>query len=497
MNWKFFFKDLSASIVVFFVALPLCLGIALASGQPPALGLISGIIGGVIVGFFAGCPLQVSGPAAGLIALNWEIIQNYGVENLGIFVLAAGLLQIMFGLLKFGPWFQVVSPAVIHGMLSGIGVLIFASQFHVMVDDKPRSSALANLLSIPDSFMKGVMIDGNSPHHLAAVIGVLTILTMLIWNFLPKFFRVIPSPLAGVLLAIGITQYLHLPINYVSVPSNPFEGIVLPSIDSFKLLLDFDGLSTALTVAFIATAETMLTAKAVDQMHSGPRTRYNREVIAQGIGNSVAGLLGAIPITAVIVRSSANVKFGAQTKNAAIMHGLWLLLTVLFFAKFIQMIPTACLAAILVYTSTKLIDIKEVKELAEYGKSELFIYGTTLLLIVFTNILFGVLVGVVMTGIKILKDLSTLKIETDENFNVFMYGSATFISIPEMISRLNKLPMKKDIHIHVNELDFIDPSSFEQLLDWEQQYIASGGSVHIEWEELESKVISAPKNKAK
>ncbi len=180
--------DLFSSIVVFFVALPLCMGIAIASGAPPATGIITGIIGGLVVGFLSGCPLQVSGPAAGLIVIVFEYIQTYGMEKLGVIIILAGVHQMVAAWLQLGQWFRAVSPAVIHGMLGGIGLLILSSQFHIMIDDAPRATGLENLLSIPEGIVKAVLpTEGGPAHQEAAAIGVLTILTIILWNkYIPK-----------------------------------------------------------------------------------------------------------------------------------------------------------------------------------------------------------------------------------------------------------------------------------------------------------------------
>src|SRR4051812_13897054 len=197
--FKYVTNDLVSSFVVFLIALPLCMGIAIASGVPPALGIITGIIGGIIVGSISGSPLQVSGPAAGLSVIVFEIVQKFGLESLGPILLLAGSLQLVGGWLKLGRWFRAISPAVIYGMLSGIGILIIAGQFHVMVDDKPRSSGIANLLAIPESLWKGLFPPEGTVHHLAAAVGITTLAGILLWNkFKPKALRVLPGSLVGV-----------------------------------------------------------------------------------------------------------------------------------------------------------------------------------------------------------------------------------------------------------------------------------------------------------
>ncbi|MDX1411658.1 MAG: SulP family inorganic anion transporter, partial [Nitrospirales bacterium] len=326
VNWGDVGRDFLASIVVFLVALPLCMGIAIASGAPPVSGIITGIVGGLIVGFLAGCPLQVSGPAAGLSVLVFDLIQRFGIAKLGIIVLLAGGIQVLASLLQIGQWFRAVSPAVIQGMLAGIGVLILASQFHVMVGDAPKESGLQNILTIPEAIWKGLVPqEGNAdPHWVAARIGMLTIVVIIFWKFLvPQKFQLIPAPLIGVLVASGEAYMQSLPIEYVEFRGSIASSIHFLRMEDFAFLLDPSILSLAIAMAFIASAETLLCATAVDQMHTGPRTRYNREMLAQGTGNLLCGFLGALPMTGVIVRSTANIKSGAQSRASAVFHGVW------------------------------------------------------------------------------------------------------------------------------------------------------------------------------
>lgn len=489
--------DFLASIVVFLIALPLCLGIAIASGAPPMAGLISGVIGGIVVGAFAGCPLQVSGPAAGLIAVVWEVINNFGIESLGVFILIAGLLQIGIGLLGFAPIFQAVSPAVIHGMLAGIGVLIFGSQFHVMVDDTPRDSGIANLISIPESFMKGVMISESTTHHIAALIGVATIAVMAVWHYMPSKLKVLPSALVGVLLAVAASQFFKLPIIHVDIPDNPLNFINFPNWQiCFTCLLDWQSVATILTITFIASAETLLTATAVDKMAVTNKTDYNKEIIAQGIGNTLAGFVGAIPITAVIVRSAANVSAGARTRISAVLHGILLLVFVVFFSFSLEKIPTASLAAILVYTSFKLMNPKAVKELLKFGKSEVFIYAATVVLIVATNLLLGVLVGILLSAGKVLYTFSHLsykvrKRPNQEIVDLHLEGAATFINLAQLRDALDKVTEKTELHVKLDGLAYIDHASFDLLISFQKEYEAAGGKLVIEMDKLEQRISKA------
>jgi len=372
-------RDFLASVVVFLVALPLCLGIAIASGVPPALGLISGIIGGIVVGYFSGAPLQVSGPAAGLVSLIAEIIEAQGVESLGIIVLLAGVMQMATGFFHLAPLFRAVSPAVIQGMLAGIGVTIFAAQFHVMVDDKPASKALENLMNLPGAVSKGLIPMEGTSHHLAAAIGVLSIILIVVWAKLPSRFHVLPPALVAVLVSVGVAAGFHLPIQYVDIPDQFMNVIHLPSLKSLPLFTDGGIWFSACAIAFVATAETMLSTTALDRLHHGPRADYDKEVIAQGLGNTLSGILGALPITGVIVRSTANIEAGAKTRLSAILHGIWIALLLTLFPTVLDLIPIASLAAVLVYTGYKLIKPKVVLELLAIGKSEVAIFMITLL----------------------------------------------------------------------------------------------------------------------
>jgi MFS superfamily sulfate permease-like transporter len=483
-------QDFLASVVVFLVALPLCMGIAIASGAPPAAGLITGIIGGLVVGTLAGSPLQVSGPAAGLAVVVFEIIQRQGPGMLSIIVLVAGGIQLTAGLLKLGQWFRAVSPAVIHGMLAGIGVLIFASQFHVMLDDAPRSSGIANLMAIPQSFSKAVVPDQATTHQQAALVGLLTIGIIIAWKaFIPKKIQVIPAALVAVVVATAATAVLALPIRQVEVQANIFSAIQFPSLSSFAGLLDGQILVAALGVAFVASAETLLCATAVDKMHTGPRTQYDRELSAQGVGNMLCGLAGALPMTGVIVRSAANVEAGARTRASAIMHGMWLLLFVAALPWVLQMIPTACLAALLVFTGYKLVDLKALRELRTFGRSEVAIYLVTLIMIVASDLLTGVLVGIAVSAAKLLYNFSHLDIETKAEPQtkatiMYLRGTATFIRLPKLAACLDEVPPDAELHVHFEQLNYIDHACLDLLLNWEKQHETTGGKLLIDWDML-------------
>jgi len=618
-------KDLLASVVVFLVALPLCMGIAIASGVPVAAGLVTGIVGGLVLGWIAGCPLQVSGPAAGLTVIVVDLVQRLGLEMLGLAVLLAGLMQVLAGSLRLGQWFRAVSPAVIKGMLAGIGFLILGSQFHVMIDDKPRGNGAENLAAIPESLAKSVSLpewssnsarrariralhevgelhrrqvglqerlaefaphetepalDAPTPdipqpiwesltgqqaaitnqledlfqrldelgepgssndrvararseaeialdesrnalaglqsadftaaheaqreavasfesligalknHHLAAYLGVLTIATIVLWqSAAPRKLRVLPAPLLAVVGATAAAAIWAMPVLYVEVPANLADDLRIPTMAVMSNAPWAGVLQVAVMLAVVASAETLLCANAVDRLHNGPRTKYDQELVAQGIGNTICGLLGALPMTGVIVRSSANVQAGARTRLSAVLHGLWLLIFVAGLAFVLRAIPTASLAAVLVYTGYKLIDVKALTELRQFGWSEIAIYAATVSTIVFTDLLTGVLTGVALSAIKLLLTFSrlhvTLDIHRPSNKAVLqLEGAATFLRLPKLAAALEDVPPNCELHVDLEDLSYIDHACLDLLHNWSRQHEDTGGVLMLDWERL-------------
>ncbi|MCC9608696.1 SulP family inorganic anion transporter [Blastopirellula sp. JC732] len=500
-RWPAIRNDIFPSIVVFLVALPLCLGIAIASGAPPAAGLISGIVGGLVVGFLAGSPLQVSGPAAGLTVIVYGLFEKYDIQLVMLTVVLAGLMQIAAGSLKLGQWFRAVSPAVVKGMLAGIGMLIFCSQFHIMIDDQPRKglevggvhleAGLANLLTIPQAIGRVFAFDESKSHHLAAGLGLLTIVVIVCWKMTPKKFQLVPGPLLGVLAATLISEFFDVPIRRLgeSIPDSFLSSFVFPDLAIWGTAPFGAILASAAGLALVASAETLLCATAVDQMHDGQRTNYDRELLAQGVGNSVCGLIGGLPITGVIVRSAANVGAGGKSRWSAIMHGAWLLLFVAFLPFLLKQIPVACLAAVLVYTGYKLVNPASIRELARYGKSEVAIYFATMIMIVTTDLLIGVMTGIVLAACKLLYVFSHLEIKrvedpSGENLTLYLIGTATFMRLPMLASELEKVPANSQLHINLERLSYIDHACLDLLMTWEKQHEATGGSLAIDWDGL-------------
>lgn len=522
---SYFRNDFLASVVVFLVALPLCIGIAVAVGVNPARALITGIIGGLVVGFFAGSPLQVSGPAAGLFVIVADIIFTnrdkylelhgeaatdetamiYAMAALGCSVVLAGIMQLVAGQIRLGRWFRAVSPAVIKGMLSGIGALILISQFHVMLDhvamwgDKPARGGLQYLATIPTAIAK-CFSSSDSNHHLAAIIGLVTIVVIVGWDKLaPKSIRFIPGALIGIIAATVVAIVAKFDVIQLSVPSNMFSEVSYPSVTWLSLITEPSIWISAFVIALVASAATLLTAAAIDEMSRdiGVKTDFDRELTAQGVGNMLCGLVGALPMTGVIVRSSANVHAGARTRKSTIMHGAWLLLFVFFLPQLLTYIPKSALGALLVYTGFKLLNPAQLKGLLKVGKSEAAIYLITLIVIVSVDLLIGVMLGVGLSAAKLLQRFSHLDVEViaDEakhRYELRLSGAATFLRLPILAEELDKLPGDAELHVCLEKVQYIDHACFELLMNWAEAHVEDGGTLIMDWDRLHGAFMSEP-----
>ncbi|MEW9047164.1 SulP family inorganic anion transporter [Stutzerimonas stutzeri] len=484
-------RDLMASVVVFLVALPLCMGIAIASGLPPAKGVITGIVGGLVVGWLAGAPLQVSGPAAGLTVLVFELVQQYGAAMLGPILLLAGALQLLAGRLKLGCWFRVTAPAVVYGMLAGIGILIVLSQLHVMMDAQPEASGLDNLGAFPAALWAALPLSGGNGMA-AASLGLLTIACMWTWDRLrPQRLRLLPGALLGVAAATLVGLWLGLDARRVEVPDNLADAISWLQPANLLAFADPGLLVAALAVAFIASAETLLSAAAVDRMHQGPRADFDRELTAQGVGNMLCGVLGALPMTGVIVRSSANVQAGARTRLSAMLHALWLLAAVVLLAALLEQVPVASLAGVLVYTGLKLIDLDALRQLGRYGRMAMLIHVATALTIVATDLLTGVLLGFALTLAQLAWQASRLKIgvvRDGRRVELRMQGAATFLRVPQLARALQGVPQDAWLHVPMAHLRYIDHACMELLEEWQRANQGSGARLIIEARALTRRV---------
>jgi len=307
------------------------------------------------------------------------------------------------------------------------------------------------------------------------LLALLVIAIMALWQrFRPASLKLVPGALLGIAAATAIAQVMHLQLNYVQVPGNLLDVISLPTVDSF-LHIDRGILASALAIAFIASAETLLSAAAVDKMQAGLpepiKTNYDRELIAQGIGNTLCGFVGAIPMTGVIVRSSANVQAGATSRLSAILHGVWILAVVAMFPGMLRLVPVCSLAGVLVFTGFNLIKVKDIRHLARFGKMPVAIYAATLITIVSTDLLTGVLVGVTLSILTLLWRATHLHVfttpgEVDGHVRLHLRGAATFVRIPIISAVLDSIPDGSTVHIQTEQLNSIDHSCLDLMQEW-------------------------------
>lgn len=462
-------KDLLASIVVFLVALPLSLGIALASGAPVIAGLIAAAVGGIVVGCLGGAPLQVSGPAAGLTVLVFGTVHTFGWATTCLIALVAGLIQITLGFLRIARGALAITPAVVHGMLAGIGLTIALAQACVVFGGKPSSTALANVTHLP-----GLATNGHLP---SIALGLMAIGILIVWPRLPKIVRAVPGPLVAVIVPTVISIVRNYDMARVELPARLTEGFTFPSIPPVS---QWAGVfAAALTIAIVASVESLLSAVATDKMHNGPRADLDRELIGQGAANLVSGALGGLPVTGVIVRSSANVAAGATSRLSTILHGVWIILFVALFSPHIERIPLAVLAGLLVHVGLRLVSMHHIRDLMKHR--ELPVYLVTALGVTFLGLLTGVALGLAVSFAILLRRMGHVRIEItpmEDRTRVLVDGTLTSITVPKLVSRLREVPRGVDVDVDLH-VDFMDHAAFEALHDWEASHLRSGGSVNV------------------
>lgn len=471
--------DLPASLVVFLVALPLSLGIAIASGAPLVAGLIAAVIGGIVAGTLGGSAVQVSGPAAGLTVVVAELIDQLGWEMLCLMTIAAGALQILFGISRMARAALAIAPVVVHAMLAGIGITIVLQQFHVLIGGKSYSSAWQNLVAIPNGILH---------HELHEVIvGGTVIAILLLWGKLPPKLRMIPGALVAIVAATMLAKIAGLDVERINLSGGFFDAIGLPHLaektpDGQPWSQEISAIAFGvLTIALIASVESLLCAVGVDKLHSGPRTNFNREMIGQGSANMLSGLLGGLPVTGVIVRSSANVAAGARTRMSAILHGAWVLLFASLFTNVVELIPKAALAGLLIVIGLQLVKLAHVQLAWRTGNA--VIYGITIVCVVFLNLLEGVAIGLaVAIGFLLVRvvraPIEARPVGDAKEWHVDIDGTLSFLLMPRLTGVLAKLPQGSDVTLNINA-DYIDHSISEAISDWKEGHEASGGTVTI------------------
>ncbi|MFJ1880542.1 SulP family inorganic anion transporter [Streptomyces sp. NPDC088137] len=504
--------DLSASITVFLLAVPMSLGLAVAMDAPLEAGLISAAIGGIVAGMLGGTPLQVSGPSAGLTVVTAELIQIYGWRTTCAITIGAGLLQILLGSLRAARSALAVSPAIVHGTLAGIGVAIALAQLHIVLGGSPQSSAVANALALPDQLGR------VSPA--APLIGTLTITVLVLWPRIPGrvggSVRRIPAALAAVVTATTVAAIVAPGIARVDLPS--WRSHALPEMPHGPVL----ALATAVfTVMLVASLESLLAAVAVDKLSadraagqtaarpaagsappptsatpalalalpsgtSAPaaslalparRSDLDRELRAQGIANTLSGLVGGLAVSGGAVRSSANVRAGATGRASTVLHGVWVLLATGLLVTVLEWIPLAALAALVMMVGIQMVSFAHIRNVHKHR--EFLVYGATITGVVLFGVLKGVAIGIAVAVAVALHRLARTRITvTDQGGRhlVVVRGQLTFLAVPRLSRTLGQLPQGGDA---VVELDgfFMDHAAYEAIQGWSTAQTAHGGRV--------------------
>jgi MFS superfamily sulfate permease-like transporter len=463
-------QDFAASLVVFLVALPLCVGVAVASGVPAELGLVTGIVGGIVTGLMRGSSLQVSGPAAGLTVLVFEAVKEFGLPALGVIVLATGLLQVGMGLLRLGRYFRAISVSVVEGMLAGIGLVLIAGQLYPALAAKAPDSGVEKIAGLPGAFLDALG-DGTAMASLAVCAG--TVAVLVLWRHAPARVRTLPGPLAAVGLATLAVAALGLPVATVEV-RGLLGSVQPPPPSAFGELADAGLLGTVVAFTLIASAESLFSAAAVDRLHSGPRTRYDTELVAQGAGNTVCGLLGALPMTAVIVRSAANVQAGARTKASRVLHGVWLLLFAALLPGVLAWIPVPALAGVLIHAGAKLVPVRALAVLWREHRGEAVILAVTAASIVAVSMFEGVLIGLALAVVKAAWQASHVRLDVVDKgagpVDAYLSGNATFLRLPMILDSLEALPQDRPVRLDLSGLHHLDHACRTALENWAERH---------------------------
>ncbi|MFC7327392.1 SulP family inorganic anion transporter [Marinactinospora rubrisoli] len=466
--------DLGASFVVFLVAVPLSLGIAVASGAPLVAGLIAAVVGGVVAAAFGGSAVQVSGPAAGLTVIVADLVHTYGWRVTCLITLLAGVVQLALGACRVARAALAISPSVIHGMLAGVGVTIAVAQAHVLLGGAPHGSALADLTELPGRLA--------AAHWPSLLVGLTTIAVMLVWSRLPALGRLrpglLPAALVAVVTATAVAAGVGRPVERVALPDSLAEAWSGPALPA---LADLHGVAVGVvTVALVAGVESLLCAIAVDRLHDGRRVRLDRELAGQGAANVASGALGGLPVAGVIVRSTANARAGGRTPLAAILHGVWILAFVGLFANVVELVPMAALAGLLVFVGVQMVDLARLRDLRRHREAG--VHLVTLAGVVVLGLLEGVLVGLALAALLALRRLARLSVRTEDRagrWHVVVRGSLTFLGVPRVARALREIPAGTSVDLDLN-VDFMDHAAFEAVHAWRLDHERTGGAVDID-----------------
>ncbi|MEV6795247.1 SulP family inorganic anion transporter [Streptomyces sp. NPDC051320] len=468
--------DVSASITVFLLAVPMSLGLAVAMGAPLEAGLLAAAVGGIVAGLLGGSALLVSGPSAGLTVVTAGLIQTYGWRTTCAITVGAGLLQLLLGSLRMARGALAVSPAVVHGTLAGIGVAIALAQLHIVLGGTPQSSAIANVMALPDQWGR---VDPAAP-----LIGGFTVTVLILWPRIPgrsgRALRRIPAALAAVAAATAVAAVAAPGIARVDLPS--WSAHALPGPPQGPVL----GLATAVfTVMLVASLESLLSAVAVDKLTADrpgspvERADLDRELRGQGIANAVSGLLGGLAVSGGAVRGTANVRAGATGRGSTVLHGLWMLLAAGFLVSALERMPLAALAGLVMVVGIQMVNYAHIRNVHKHR--EFLVYVATVGGVLVLGVLQGVLVGIAVAVGLALHRLARTRITLEERgglHRVCARGQLTFLAVPRLTRAFSQVPHGAPV---VVELDgsFMDHAAYEALQHWQETHLSQGGRVEV------------------
>ncbi|WP_224016736.1 SulP family inorganic anion transporter [Ferruginibacter albus] len=475
--------DLSASIVVLLVAIPLCLGIALGSGAPLFSGIIAGVVGGIVVGIVSGSQLSVSGPAAGLtVIVAAAILKLQAFEAFLLAVVIAGVIQIILGFIKAGVIGDYIPNAVIKGMLAAIGLILILKQFpHLVGYDADFSGDESFSQNNNENTFSGLSHAVGFITPAAVIIGAVSLFILIMWEQKlfksKKWIQIVPAPLMVVIIATLISEWFktnnpayaletkHLVALPISTDGKNFLSFfTFPGLEYLK---NYEVWTVAVTIAIVASLETLLGIEAVDKLDSLKRVSPpNRELVAQGAGNIISGMLRGLPLTSVIVRSSANVNAGAKTKLSAILHGVLMLLCVYFIPSILNKIPLASLAAILIFTGYKLAKIPLFKDFYQKGWDQFVPFVVTIVAILMTDLLKGILIGIAVGLFYMIRSnfrSSVFVVNDDNRFLFRLRKDVSFLNKPIIKRKLEQVPENAFVLIDATRADFIDKDVIEEI----------------------------------
>lgn len=498
-HWR---SDLIAAFSVSLVALPLSLGIALASGVAPMSGIISSVIGGLVVTFFRGGHIAINGPGAGLIAVVISAIASLddgsgkAIQYMFAAVVVSGIIQFLMGVFHFGKLADIFPSTVIRGMLAGIGIIIFSKQLHVALGT--QSDAITSVGVLQDVFLKSPNI-----HPVIGLISGLSLLILIFHNRINnRIFRFLPAPIWVLIIAVALAYWFKLsepgtfqlsgrayeigPALLVSIPDNPFDALLVPDFSKINTVVFW---GAVLSITAIASIETLAISKAVDKLDPYQRiSNTDKDLIGNGIGTMVSGFIGGLPIIPLIARSSVNVQNNAKTAWSNFFCGLFILLFVIVLSSLIQRVPLAALAAILVYTGYKLAAPSVFRKTLAEGKEQLLFFLVTILVTIYTDLIWGIFSGVLATILGQLwlarlpivdffrlsfRPNNRLIVDQDQNYHLEINGVANFLSILNINHLLDKIPKNANCKIDLSRAYFIDLTVRERLADFKKRHKSS------------------------